>query len=407
MRIRLAALALLGFLAAGRAEAPKPGFVSTRGDRIVAPDGKPLMLRGINLGNWLVPEGYMFGFRDATAPWQIRQVIKELAGPEVDNAFWRRWTDTFITREDLHFIRQAGMNVVRVPFDYRLFTPEEHPGLWDEAGFRIFDRLIAWSASEGLYVLLDMHAAPCGQTGHNIDNSYGFPHLFTDEACVQRMADVWRHIAAHYRDVPTVIGYDILNEPLPEQEGNAPFTPMLMRVYRAAVAAIRAVDPNHIVVLSGINAAIDFSIFTEPHFNQNVVYTFHYYVKTPDDAAVERFRRFREDNDVPILMGEAGENSDAWVRAFREVLERHGISWIFWTYKKMASTSAMRRYAEPAYWRDIVAYQALAPLSLSDRRKRRPTPEAVRTALEGLLDNIRFDMTMENGGFSGALRSKP
>ncbi len=37
-------------------------FVHADGKQLAGPDGKPLMLRGINLGNWLVPEGYMFHF---------------------------------------------------------------------------------------------------------------------------------------------------------------------------------------------------------------------------------------------------------------------------------------------------------------------------------------------------------
>ena len=104
------------------------GFVTIRGHELIGPDGKVLHPRGINLGGWLVPEGYMFGFSRAIAPWQIRQVFKELVGTEADNAFWRRWYDSFITRDDIRYIRATGMNIVRVPFDYRLFTPEEYPG---------------------------------------------------------------------------------------------------------------------------------------------------------------------------------------------------------------------------------------------------------------------------------------
>jgi hypothetical protein len=36
------------------------GFVIVKGKEIVTPDGKPILLKGMNLGNWLVPEGYMF-----------------------------------------------------------------------------------------------------------------------------------------------------------------------------------------------------------------------------------------------------------------------------------------------------------------------------------------------------------
>ena len=46
------------------------GFVTIRGHELIGPDGKVLHPRGINLGGWLVPEGYMFGFSRAIAPWQ-------------------------------------------------------------------------------------------------------------------------------------------------------------------------------------------------------------------------------------------------------------------------------------------------------------------------------------------------
>src|SRR2546423_838758 len=49
-------------------------FVSTRGEEFVTPDGKPLLLRGINLGNWLLPEGYMFKFKTANSPRLINAV---------------------------------------------------------------------------------------------------------------------------------------------------------------------------------------------------------------------------------------------------------------------------------------------------------------------------------------------
>ncbi len=35
-------------------------FFHTRGKEIISPEGKPFLIKGTNLGNWLVPEGYMF-----------------------------------------------------------------------------------------------------------------------------------------------------------------------------------------------------------------------------------------------------------------------------------------------------------------------------------------------------------
>jgi hypothetical protein len=52
--------------------AQRSTFVSTKGREIITPNGEPILLRGINLGNWLVPEGYMFKFDSATANWSAQ-----------------------------------------------------------------------------------------------------------------------------------------------------------------------------------------------------------------------------------------------------------------------------------------------------------------------------------------------
>src|SRR5574341_1173311 len=163
----------------------------------------------------VTPEGYMFKLEVATAHWQIQQVIKELVGPAEALAFWQQYYDNYITRDDVRYIKQLGMNSIRVPFNYKLLTPEDHPEIWLERGFALLDSAIAWSKQEGLYVVLDMHAAPCGQTGTNIDDSAGHPWLFENVECQDRTVDIWRKIAERYRDETTVMGYDLLNEPIP------------------------------------------------------------------------------------------------------------------------------------------------------------------------------------------------
>lgn len=35
-------------------------FISVQGEALIDPLGKPFLMKGTNLGNWLVPEGYMF-----------------------------------------------------------------------------------------------------------------------------------------------------------------------------------------------------------------------------------------------------------------------------------------------------------------------------------------------------------
>lgn len=402
---------LVGLLPFVPAPAPAPadsGFVTVRGKEIVGPDGRPLLLKGTNLGNWLVPEGYMFKFDRAVAPWQIRQVVKELVGVEEASAFWDRWYAAFVTPADLRDIRAMGMNVVRVPFDYSLFTPEEHPDLWTGPGFALMDSVVAWSAAEGLYVMLDMHAAPCGQTGDNIDNSYGgYPHLFESEPCQARTAEVWKRIAAQYAGNPAVIGYDLLNEPIPHFDEVRHLNPLLEPLYHRLADSIRTVDPNHILFLGGAQWDSNFDVFERPTFDDRVVYTFHKYWTAPTVDVIQDYLDFRDRHDVPLFMGESGENTDAWVDSFRQVLDLHRIGWTFWPYKKMDSERGPRTYDPPPYWDEIVAYQNLFGAPFAEKREARPPTPHIRAALEGLLENVRFENTRPNEGYIRALGLEP
>src|SRR6202171_5562812 len=75
-------------------------FVTTRGKEFISPAGKPLLLKGINLGNWLLPEGYMFKFKTASSPRLIQTVVNELVGEDEARRFWKAYRENYITRED-------------------------------------------------------------------------------------------------------------------------------------------------------------------------------------------------------------------------------------------------------------------------------------------------------------------
>ena len=62
----------------------------------------------------------------------------------------------------------------------------------------------------------DLHGAPGGQTGANIDDSErDLPELFTDRRNAERTVALWRLLAERYKDEWIVAGYDLLNEPRP------------------------------------------------------------------------------------------------------------------------------------------------------------------------------------------------
>ena len=96
-------------------------FISVSGKEIIGADGKPFIMRGTNLGNWLMPEGYMFKFNKTNSPRLINEAITELVGPAEATLFWKAYQDNYITAPDIHYLKSIGVNSIRIPFNYRLF----------------------------------------------------------------------------------------------------------------------------------------------------------------------------------------------------------------------------------------------------------------------------------------------
>lgn len=361
----------------------------------------------MGLGNWLLAEGYMLRLDDGPeSERQIRALVAELVGPDAARAFWRTWRERYVTRDDIRFMKQIGLNSIRIPFNYRLLTPEDQPDTWLEEGFAVLDRVIGWARESGLWVILDMHAAPGGQTGENIDDSWGRPWLFTSEESQQRTVDVWTRIASRYRDEPAVLGYELLNEPLPHWDELRQYDHLLEPLYRRMARAIRDVDANHIIVLGGSKWNRDFSVFG-PAFDPNLVYAFHKYWDEVTTASIQPYLDFRVARDVPIWLGESGENDDAWVHDTVRLAEANGVGWCFWPYKKMEKPSAIVSFDRPVHWDHVVAYAKLRSASFDEKRKARPSIEASRAALDDLLDKIQLSRCRVNEGYVRALGLTP
>ena len=104
------------------AHAATADFIHAEGTRLVDGSGGNFAIKGINLGNWLVPEGYMFKFKHALSPSEIAGLVETLVGPEQANRFWSEFRDVYIAKDDIDFIKAAGFNTVRVPLNWRLFV---------------------------------------------------------------------------------------------------------------------------------------------------------------------------------------------------------------------------------------------------------------------------------------------
>jgi hypothetical protein len=221
------------------------------------------------------------------------------------------------------------------------------------------------------------------------------------------LIEIWRRLATHYRDEPAVLGYDLLNEPIPHFPKLAALNPSLEPLYKKLSAEIRKVDGHHILFLGGAQWDSNFSVFGKP-FDANVAYTFHKYWTAPDESVLRQYIDFRERYDVPIWLGESGENTDEWIAQFVETLEKNNIGWAFWPYKKMGKPSAVVSIIPPADWEKIVEFAKLPRGTghAEERLKARPEQETIVRAFEELLESVRLQKCRVNEGYLRALGLK-
>jgi len=374
------------------------GFVHADGGQLVDGAGRRLLLRGVGLGNWLLPEGYMWRFDGGPqSPREIEALITDLVGPESASRFWSMFQDTFITEADISRIAAEGFDHVRLPINSR--GAMDADGTLIPRGLELIDRTIEWCRAHGLWVVLDLHGAPGGQTGTNIDDSpHGRPELFENDTYRQQTIDLWRALAERYAGETVVAGYDLLNEPLPN-EWQHRYPDRLVDLYRDLTTAIREVDPDHLVIYEGTHWANNWAIFTEV-WDPNSMLQFHKYWSAPDRPSIEGFISTGERLGLPIYMGEGGENNLAWLQTAFQLYEDHGISWNFWPWKKIDNRTSPCSVTPPSGWAAIVAYGAGAGS--------RPARDKAAAVLDQLIDAMRVENCEFNHEITNAvLRRAP
>ena len=314
-------------------------FLKANGQNIVNEEGEEVLLRGMGLGGWMVQEGYMLQTASfASAQHQIRQKITELIGENATQDFYDAWLANHVTRADIDSLKSWGFNSVRLPMHYNLFTlpieDEPVPGqnTWLPKGFELTDALIDWCAANEMYVILDLHAAPGGQGYDQGISDYdpSKPSLWESSANQSKMVALWRRIAERYKDEAWVGGYDLLNEPNWDLPGGV----ALRNLYEQITTEIREVDQRHIIFIEGNWFANDFTGLTPP-WDDNLVYSPHKYWSFNDQSSIQWVLNLREQYNVPLYLGESGENSNTWFRDAINLLESNNIGWAWWPMKKI------------------------------------------------------------------------
>jgi endoglucanase len=339
--------------------------------------GDVIYLRGVNLGGWLLFERWLTPM-DATGnlkdDWTVRDKLTQRFGPEMRDSLIASYEDAWITEDDLDKIAALGFNVIRLPFWYRNLQEEEDQ-TWRKGDFKIdwrkgggekIDWLVANAWKRHIYVILDFHGLPGGQS---VEQHTGRERIKSEPGEVEpdfwnnnnenvlRSTEIWKEIARHFKNNPAVAAYDLINEPM-----GAPSRKALWDVYDRFYTAVRAIDPDHIITLEacwrgqaqGKDINWDLDVLpdpkTKPYGWTNVVYQMHAYERDAPKDLEKQLKQSKSiiddidrpdhrDWNVPCLVGEFNcmEVPQAWDETIRRY-EKHHVNWTMWTYKAITDT---------------------------------------------------------------------
>ena len=328
-------------ITAGKTVINDKGFVQAGGV------GRVVILRGVNLGGWLLQESWMCPVSGEDNEWANLDTIAAFEQRGFTDsqiaALFQSYQDNWITEADFDIISRMGCNTVRIPFWYRNFMTDEC-GTWItedfdlNPGFQRLDWAIEQAAERDMYVILDMHGVPGGQSFNHSTGGIGTNKIYTDSACQDAMEKLWVAIASRYKDSTAVAAYDIMNEPhnnssefadRPEykdiwsEESHNQYN----GIYDRMIKAIRKADDNHMITVEGIWRVENLPLPAEKGWS-NMMYQLHLYDDTKQFKTLVRdLHKYAAKYDVAPYIGEFS-NIDGF-----GICENYGIGWTSWTYK--------------------------------------------------------------------------
>ena len=254
--------------AAEGASASSEPLLVVKGDKLVNGRGEVVRLRGFGLGGMLHMENFIDGYPGNEEAF--REVLLKAMGQKKYDLFFDTFYRNYFTEADARYIASLGLNLVRIPVNYRQFEDDMNPRVIKQEGFTHLDRVVRLCAEQRIYTIIDLHALPGYQNQHwHSDNPTHKALLWKHKDFQDRTVVLWEAIARHYRDQPWVAGYDLINEPAdPTGESVVPF-------FQRLRDAVRKVDPAHILFIEGNTYAREFHRF-DPTW-KNVVYSNHDY----------------------------------------------------------------------------------------------------------------------------------
>lgn len=343
--------------------------------KVPAPDtatgvASSLILRGVNLGSWLVLEKWMvpsvYEGIDADDEYGLCLVLGRDAGGHL-----QRHRETFITAEDFRWIKNSGLNAIRLPVGYwALEAAKPYVNSADYVDFA-FDQ----AQSNGLKIVLDLHGAPGSQNGWDHSGRGGEIGWHKDPNNIKETVRILGAFAQKYGNHPALYGIELLNEPI----WDIPID-TLKAFYQDSYAQIRKYAKSNVAVIihDSFRAMAWQNFMKEPDYS-NVIIDTHLYqsfnkedkVRTAQEQIVFALNRKSmlekmQQEELPTFVGEwslalpyhsrqdlssfqgdlvTGAYADTQLLCFENTR-----GWFFWSYKLESNSEWNFRYCVERGW---------------------------------------------------------
>jgi len=261
---------------------------------------------------------------------------------------------------DFQWMAGWGFDFVRLPMDYRCWTDPDDPYKYDETTLKHIDQAVAFGARHGVHVSLNLHRAP----GYTVARPPEKRSLWKDREAQKQFNAQWTMFAKRYKGVPSArLSFNLVNEPAKVKPA------VYARVARGAVEAVRALDPDRLIISDGMRwgcdpvwALADFGIAQSVHGYQPLPVT-HYKASWAGGGRwseptwpLKRGRKVRDRawlrddyfapwrklaaRGVGVHMGEWGCYNKtphvvvlAWMKDVGELVKAAGWGWALWNFR--------------------------------------------------------------------------
>lgn len=252
----------------------------------------------------------------------------------------------------------GAFDTVRIPVRWSNHAAPTADATIDEAFARRVDQVVDAFLAKGMYVILDVHH----YTQISGDAQHGPNEFKVDPAVMdERLVNLWKQIAARYRNRPPKLLFELLNEPHGRLNGDA-----WNRLAAQTLTAVRTTNPvrtvligpgewNGIPELPRLRLPRDRNIIVMIHNYDPMSFThqgLEWMPQFPSGptccdaaqrgqivAALDAARRWNDASGFPVYLGEFGSTEKAeltsranYARIVREEAERRGIGWAYWGF---------------------------------------------------------------------------